>query len=112
MFAPCDGALDVCVQVKDSSGAAIDRVRVTVLGYSGETDGNGCVKIDGVFHPASIFPDPELTLRAERTGYKPLRDHRHVDAYRVEVTLQPADSSQASSAEWTTVPSGASLACG
>jgi hypothetical protein len=111
MFAPCDGELDVGVLVKDPSGAGIPGVRVTVLGYSGETDGNGCLKIGGVFHPASIFRDPDVTLSAERTGYKALRERRPIDVYRIEVMLQPADSSKPSSAVWTPVESRASLVC-
>jgi hypothetical protein len=52
-----------------------------------------------------------VILRAERPGYKPLREHRPLDAYRVDITLQPADSSKPSSAVWTPATSGASLAC-
>ena len=109
MLAPCDGSLVVGVVVKDPSGAAISGVDVTALGDPGETDGNGCVKIDAIYHPASIFRDPDLTLSAEQAGYKPLRDHRPLGLYRIDVTLQPEDSSQPSSAVWTRVESSAPL---
>jgi len=111
MLAPCDGWLEVGVLVKDPSGAAISDVHVAVLDHPGETDTNGCVKIEGMFHPASIFRDPDVTLSAERTGYKPLHAHRRLGLYRIDVTLRPADSAQPSSAVWTTVASDELLDC-
>ena len=103
LMAPCDGSLQIGVMVKDPSGAAIAGVRVEALGYAGETDANGCAKIDGIVHPASIFRDLEIGLSAEQTGYKPLRGHRSFGVYRVDVTLQPTASSKPSSAVWTAV---------
>src|SRR5258706_8364425 len=110
-FAPCDGALDIGVVVKDQSGAPIPGVHVAVVGYSAETDSNGCVKIDGIVHPASIFRDPDVALSAERAGYKPLSQQRPFGVYRVDITLQPSDSSKSSSAVWSPTKTRASLAC-
>lgn len=111
LFAPCDAALNVVVVAKDPAGTAIGGVQLDVLGRSGETDRDGCASIHGVVQPTSIFRDAVVTLRAERTGYKALRDVRPLAAYRIELTLQPADSSKPSSAVWTPASAGASLAC-
>jgi hypothetical protein len=101
IFLPCDGNLDIGVQVKDSSGAALGGVKVAVFGYTGETDQNGCVKITGMYHPASIFRDPRADLHVARAGYKPLDEDKPMHVYDVEVTLQPAGSSLPSAATWT-----------
>src|SRR2546421_12789413 len=75
-FMSCDGALDISALVKDPAGVPIPGVHLAVVGYSAETDSNGCAKIDGIVHPASIFRDPDVALSAERAGYKPIREHR------------------------------------
>jgi len=81
------------------------------MGYSAETDSRGCAKVSGIVHPDSIFRDPEVALRTERSGYKPLQDHKPLGAYRIDVTLEPTNSKNPSSAVWTATPAVESLGC-
>ena len=111
LFLPCDGMLQATVLVRDSAGAPINGAHVVVLDFAAESHRNGCARVQGVFHPASVFSDPDVTLLVERTGYKTLHEHKRMGTYRIEVTLQPADSSKPSSAVWSPARSGMSLAC-
>ena len=111
MFMPCEGSLDAGVTVKDPAGAALGGVEVTVLGDSAETDSDGCVAIHTIYHAPIIRRVPNVTLSAERAGYKPLSAERPFGFYRIDVTLQPAGSSKPSSAVWTVVESTDSLPC-
>ena len=106
-FMPCHATLEVGVVVKDPSGAAIPDVHVAFLDSSGETDGNGCVKIDGM----TYGPADNVGILVEKAGYKPLREDKPLDGYRIDITLQPTSSSKASSAVWTPATSIASLDC-
>jgi hypothetical protein len=106
-FVPCDGRLAAGVLVRDPSGVPLGGVHVAIFGYSGETDSNGCVKIDGVGRPASVFHNRDVVLHVERE----VSEQRPFDAYRVDITLQPAGSSKPSAAAWTPARSAEPLEC-
>ena len=81
------------------------------MSYSAETDSHGCAMVSGLVHPDNLFLDPEVELRTERSGYKPLQDHKPFGAYRIDVTLEPTNSKNPSSAVWTATPAVESLGC-
>ena len=93
-FAPCDHAINVVAIVTDPSGAPLPDVSIRVLGFSGKTDGNGCVKADGV------TTSDDLSLRAEKSGYQTYEETKGYDVYRIQVTLEPTDSHRPSTATW------------
>jgi len=93
-FLPCDREIDVTARVTDSSGAPLQGVKVDVQGYKGETDGNGCVKLNGVTTADQIW------LKAERPGYAIYDEGKPWAIYEIEVTLERAGSAHHSNAKW------------
>jgi hypothetical protein len=103
-FVPCDQALEVVATVTDPSGAPLQGVGVEVSGHTGETDGNGCLELEGVMHSSDV------TLRADKRGYKTYKESKGYDFYRIDITLEPTDSHRPSTAMWKARP-GSGSAC-
>jgi hypothetical protein len=101
-FVPCDRTQQMRAIVRDSSGSPLPKAHLAIQGYSAETDRNGCLMLP--------VHDSNLDLRADDAGYKPFHKAMSAGVNSIDITLQPSNSAQESTAVQRTIPESA-LTC-
>jgi len=93
MFAPCHRGTELIGYVKDTNEKPIKNAKVTLYGYSVETNSNGCF----YFNEADALP---FELSIEAIGYTPVTSKAKWGKFIVKVVLSPESKGQASKVIW------------